>query len=225
MSTGSGDMSSTRAMRYDSIIFDLDGTLWDAAATSARGWNQALQSSGMAHVHVSADDIRSVSGRPFDECVRTLLPDVSASKPDVLHTLDTHEQALIERDGGRLYDGVLEGIELLSQRFRLFLISNCQAWYLDAFWAQFGLTQFFSGWNCHGTSGVPKAAMLQQLVSTYGLKSAIYVGDTEGDWIAAQGADMDFGHAAYGFGSVAQAATVFASFANLAIWFNTAPER
>lgn len=33
---------------YDALIFDLDGTLWDAAAASTYGWNLALQEMGLA---------------------------------------------------------------------------------------------------------------------------------------------------------------------------------
>jgi phosphoglycolate phosphatase len=36
----------------DSIIFDLDGTLWDAAEACAKAWNEALKQMGNAQGHV-----------------------------------------------------------------------------------------------------------------------------------------------------------------------------
>ncbi len=63
-------------MNDDALVFDLDGTFWDAAAASTRGWNLALQRMGVSF-RVTVDGIRSVSGRPFDECVEVLLPELS----------------------------------------------------------------------------------------------------------------------------------------------------
>lgn len=84
-------------IRYDSLIFDLDGTLWDAAETSAKGWNVALESQGFGDKAVSADDVRRVSGMPFDACVRTLFPESSLSSGgDLFQVLDAGERSLIE---------------------------------------------------------------------------------------------------------------------------------
>jgi phosphoglycolate phosphatase len=46
---------------YDSIIFDLDGTLWDASEACANAWNIAL----LTGLSVKPDDIRGVSGLLF----------------------------------------------------------------------------------------------------------------------------------------------------------------
>ena len=67
-------------MTPDALIFDLDGTLWDAAAASTYGWNLALEELGLPQ-RVTVDGIRSVSGRPFPQCVETLLPELSPAPP------------------------------------------------------------------------------------------------------------------------------------------------
>ena len=56
----------------DALIFDLDGTLWDAAAASTYGWNLALAEMGRPE-RVTVDGIRAVSGRPFPECAAKIL--------------------------------------------------------------------------------------------------------------------------------------------------------
>ncbi len=53
---------------YDSIIFDLDGTLWDATEASAIGWNSALIKENLSEFCVDSDDIKNICGLPFAEC-------------------------------------------------------------------------------------------------------------------------------------------------------------
>lgn len=209
--------------QYDGVIFDLDGALWDAAEASAKGWNSALQSCGVRGFKVSADDIRGVSGKPFDVCVQTVFPRLPASsRLDVLRALEAHERDVIEVRGGRVFEGVVEGIQQLSDHYKLFLISNCQEWYLESFWKQFGLQRFFSDWDCHGSSRASKAAMIEAVVHRYGLDESIYIGDTEGDSLAADAAHVDFGYVSYGFGQVEDATVIFSSFGELVAWFQKA---
>jgi phosphoglycolate phosphatase len=206
--------------RHDGIIFDLDGTLWDGAETAAKGWGLALQSCGVRGVEVSADDIRSVAGQPFEVCVRTLFPGLpDSSGAEFLHALDAGERALFEAHGGRIFPGVAEGMELLSADHDLFIVSNCQQWYLECFWMQYSLRRHFASWDCHGASGAPKSEMIERIVDRYGVMNPIYIGDTEGDRQAADAAGVDFGYASFGFGRVAAPAPAFASFGELVAWF------
>ncbi len=69
-------------------MFDLDGTLLDVSNASAIGRNAALSSIGFPNVVISAQDIETVSGRPFQECVKTLLPDISVTdSADLIKTI------------------------------------------------------------------------------------------------------------------------------------------
>ncbi|MBN1632179.1 MAG: HAD family hydrolase [Thermoleophilia bacterium] len=187
--------------RPDALVFDLDGTLWDAAAASTEGWNRALAELGFGP-RVTVDDIRSVSGNPFERCVAVLISQVGSPSDVLLRSLEAHERAVIERSGGTLYAGVAEGLRLLAQTYPLYVVSNCPDWYLEAFLLSSGLEELFSGWDCHGTSGLPKAAMLTDLARGHGLRAAVYLGDTQGDREAAEAAGMTFVHAGYGFGEL-----------------------
>ena len=96
-------------MAPDALIFDLDGTLWDAAAASTYGWNLALEEMGLPQ-RVTVDGIRSVSGRPFPQCVDILLPELSPGpRREVLESLEAGERTGIELMAGVLYDGVAAG--------------------------------------------------------------------------------------------------------------------
>ncbi len=167
-------------MRPDGLIFDLDGTLWDAAAASTFGWNLVLEEMDLPH-RVTDDGIRSVSGRPFPECVRTLLPDLSPWPAALQKRLEAGERTGIEWMAGDLYPGVAEGLVRLAAQYPLFLVSNCPGWYLDEFFRHTGLRELFRAWDCWGLSGIAKSGMLLNLAETHRLERAVYVGDTEGD--------------------------------------------
>lgn len=203
-----------RSQRPDGLVFDLDGTLWDAAAATTEGWNSALADMG-ADGRVTADCVRSVSGTPFVECIETLLPRLYPPTEAVLERLERSERRAIERIGGTLYEGVAEGLAMLASCYRLFVVSNCPSWYLEAFLRTSGVGGCFSGWDCHGASGIPKAGMLANLVSRYRLGHAVYIGDTQGDQDAAHAAGMEFAFARYGFGVVASPLWSFDSFNDL----------
>jgi phosphoglycolate phosphatase len=205
-------------MTPDALIFDLDGTLWDAAAASTYGWNLALEEMGLPQ-RVTIDGIRSVSGRPFPECVETLLPELSPASVATLELLESRERTGIESIAGDLYPDVADGLTRLAGRFPLFVVSNCPGWYLEEFFRHTGLAGHFTGWDCHGLSGVPKARMLLNLAAAHHLTRAVYVGDTQGDQTAAQGAGMNFAFVRYGFGRADGDGLSFADFGELAAHF------
>ena len=205
-------------MISDGLIFDLDGTLWDAAAASTFGWNLALAQRGLPQ-RVTVDGIRSVSGNPFPRCVEILLPELHPASGDLLEELEAKERMGIETMAGTLYDGVPEGLGRLAEVYRLFVVSNCPDWYLDEFLRVSGLAGVFTAWDCHGSSGVGKPAMLRRMRAHYGLARPVYVGDTRGDAAAAAEAGIDFALAGYGFGAVDEAGLAFADFPALADYF------
>jgi phosphoglycolate phosphatase len=201
-------------MTYDALIFDLDGTLWDAAAASTYGWNVALEKLGVT-TRVTVDDIRSVSGTPFDQCVATLLPELHPADEATVEFIDEHERFGIEALGGTLYEGVAEGLRALAAQYRLFLVSNCPGWYLEAFFRITGLESCFTGSDCHGASGLDKGNMLRVMCQKHGLGQALYVGDTQGDRDSAEGAGLDFAFVSYGFGKTPAPTLSFSSFSEL----------
>jgi phosphoglycolate phosphatase len=121
--------------------------------------------------------------------------------------------------GGCLYHGVADGLLQLAAAYRLFLVSNCPGWYLDAFFRASDLWERFTGWDCHGSSGLSKAAMLADLKETYDLRCSTYVGDTRGDREAAEQAGMQFAVVRYGFGDVGPVPLSFDSFGELARYY------
>lgn len=187
--------------KYDALIFDIDGTLWDAAHVSAHGWNLALVEMGLSP-RVTADDIRSVSGNPFARCVEILLPQLHPAPASLLKSLERQERLAFDTVAAELYEGVAEGIPRLAEAYPLFVVSNCPDWYLEKFVNATGFGRHLTGRDCHGLSGVSKREMLEAMRRTHRLDQAVYVGDTQGDRDAAEAAGLDFAFVRYGFGTL-----------------------
>lgn len=205
-----------RNMRYDSIIFDLDGTLWDTSQVTANGWNNALIKNGLREYKISSADVRNVSGMPLQKCISILFKHIPGIDLVVLEKLIcAEEEKAFEVDCGRLYPDVKKGIKNISQKYPLFLVSNCQSWYLNKFWDQFNLEKYFTGQDCHGNANKTKSEMIKRILQKYNLKNAIYIGDTKGDKAAAMEAGVEFGYANYGFGDLEKEEKTIKSFRDL----------
>ncbi len=111
--------------KYDSIIFDLDGTLWNASKASTSGWNAALKSYGLHDTVISEQDMESVTGRPFLDCAKMLLPDVLVTEnEELVEAISLNEKVAVESVGGIAYESVIDSIENLAKRYPLFLVAT-----------------------------------------------------------------------------------------------------
>ncbi len=189
-------------MKHDSLIFDLDGTLWDSTEKCARAYNLGLERMGLPVLRkVTASDIASVTGLPFDQCVSTLFPEISQNDFErLIHQISAAKREIILVEGGRIYPGVKEGLKRLSRYFQLFLVSNCQRWYMDFFLSWSGFKSLFMDQESHGNTGKTKAENIAAIISRNRLSSPVYIGDTASDHASAMAAGIRFIHLNHGFG-------------------------
>lgn len=184
---------------FDALVFDLDGTLWNAAEYSTMGWNNALRSLGINRA-ISIGELQKVMGKPGEECVRILLPAESEQYPNLLEVIKHYEKIAIQTNGGKLYDSLGTTLKSLSQKYKLFLVSNCGEWYLNEFFKFSGIKELLRDYDCYGISKENKPEMLTRLKQKHQFSKPAYIGDTEGDEIAARDAGYSFIFAGYGFG-------------------------
>ena len=189
---------------FDGLLFDLDGTLWDCVDSICVSWNQAL-------ARLAPEYAGTVTRQRLLPCMGMLLPDIldrlapeldQEKVQDVLDTVLREENEYVARHGGILFPGEEEILAALAERYRLFIVSNCQDGYIEAFYQAHGLGRFFTDYENPGRTGLGKAENIALVVERNGLKRPLYIGDTQGDCDAAAKAGVPFLHAAYGFGAI-----------------------
>lgn len=201
---------------FDAVVFDLDGTLWDTCDACAVAWNRVLARHQIAFRPIVGDDVRSVTGLPHDRCIREVFVGLDeAALLRLIEDTSVEDNATIAALGGALYPGVRAGLARLAERGPLFIVSNCQAGYIELFLQQTGLGGLFRDIECWGNTGEAKPENLRRLITRNRLARPVFVGDTEGDQRAAEACSIPFVHVAYGFGRCPSTATFAASFEDL----------
>lgn len=188
----------------DALIFDLDGTLWDTTATCVAAWNRIIERHRIPFAPITLDDVRRVTGRPHRECIETVFAGLSGDHLRLLDRETAHDDVVAVREhGGLIYPGVATYLPQLRERVPLMIVSNCQAGYIESFLDFSGFRPLFDDHECWGNTGRSKSDNLATIIRRNSLTSAIFVGDTEGDELAARDNGVPFVHVSYGFGTAA----------------------
>ena len=206
-------------MKFDSLIFDLDGTLWDASATYAKAWCECLQQTHPDRT-ITPEMLFPVMGMEQGKALAQLLPDLEERQRETIYAgVAPAINRLIPQVGGNLYAGVKEGVVQLATKYRLFIVSNCQQGLIDAFLNWSGLQPWFSGYLSYGDHPQPKSFNIQRIVERYRLERAVYIGDTDSDRQQANLAGVPFVFMRYGFGDSQQFYKAFDTFGALTAYF------
>ncbi len=190
-------------MKYDGVLFDLDGTLWNATEAIAISWQLALQGAEDIPHPPTVAQLERVMGMTARQLMATLFPHISEERGAELFARCCEvENDYLLRHGGQLYPGVGELLENLRGETALAIVSNCNAEYAPCFLKAHDMEKYFDDWECSGRTGLSKGENIQLVIQRNHLESPVYVGDTLLDYEAAQAARVPFIHAAYGFGQV-----------------------
>ena len=192
------------------ILFDLDGTLWDATHQIVPAWNEALASLGWPE-RITHPQLCACMGKTKPEITAIIFPNRTLPERErAWEVLISFEERALRRTGGTLYPGLRETLSGLKKRYALGIVSNCQRGYIPTFLDAHGLWELFDDYEEQGRSGLDKAANIRLVSERLGLERVLYLGDTEGDRLAAEGAGVPFLWATWGFGKPeAPAAAIF----------------
>mgnify|MGYP001852371904 FL=1 len=192
----------------DGIIFDVDGTLWDSTDSVTESWNLAIRENSDMDLTITADILKGLFGKTMTEIADSLFPSLpEKERMDFLDICYDYENRHLETHPGDLYEGVVETIRKLAEKYPLFIVSNCQCGYIEVMIESSGIGPFIRDHLCFGETGTPKSETIRALMDRNDLKDVVYVGDTQGDADACRDAGVPFVFAAYGFGDVPDAET------------------
>ena len=192
-------MTTDSKRHFDSILFDMDGTLWDAVDSYCAVWNDAIDRCCPEVPHVEYSELAAMMGKPLEVIYARFIGDRYPLDKFMTELLAS-EKVLMPKLGGALYPHVAATIEKLSKKHRLFMVSNCTPEGLPNFLAFTGLKPYFTDSVSYGQTGHEKDVNIAMLVDKYSLESPLYVGDTEGDCVSSHKAGVPFAWATYGFG-------------------------
>ncbi|RND01344.1 HAD family hydrolase [Lysinibacillus halotolerans] len=189
----------------DSIIFDLDGTLWDPIDTVLSAWNSVIRNNDQIKSELTRKDFEGTMGLQMNEISRKLFPTLSyKERQQLVKVCCEVEQSFLEKHGGYLYQNVENVLKELSQNYKLYIVSNCQEGYIETFYKYHKLEKYFLDFENHGRTALSKGENIKLVIDRNNLLNPVYIGDTEGDLNAARFAKIPFIFAKYGFGQVSQ---------------------
>ena len=198
------------------IIFDMDGTLWDSAAGVAASWTEIVQKQYKKDMVITEADVKSVMGKTMDVIAQIVFPELSQDKQmELLDACCDYENDYLREHGGILYPKLEETLATLKKDYHLYIVSNCQSGYIEAFLEHYGFDHYFDDIECYGNNLKSKGENIRLVIERNGLDKAVYVGDIQGDYEATCQAGATFIHAKYGFGTIKDEVAEIMTFSEL----------
>lgn len=191
------------AMKFNSIIFDLDGTLVDSAPGILMSLGHAMKVTGITPARALTPD---VIGPPLADTLRALCPQADAA---TLAAVTAAFKQHYDTEGylqTRPFEGVTELLDTLSDAGCLmFVATNKRHQPTQQIMHHLGLEPYFVAVYSLDSVHPPassKGTLLHYLLAKHGLSAAntLYVGDRSEDKVAAQQANMPFFLADWGYG-------------------------
>ena len=185
------------------IIFDMDGTLWDSADGVAKSWTQVIHNEYKKDMDITEADVKSVMGKTMDVIAQIVFPELDKEAQQVLlEKCCDWENEYLRRNGGKLFPKLEDTLKKLKEQYHLYIVSNCQSGYIEAFLDYYNFGQYFEDIECYGNNEKSKGDNIRLVMERNSLEQTIYVGDIQGDYDATMQAGATFIHAKYGFGTI-----------------------
>lgn len=199
------------------VLFDLDGTLWNASAPIAESWNIVIERETGRKGWLTSADIEPVQGRTMDEIADILFGDFPEDERySLARKCEVFENEYIEKTGATLFEGVEETLaKLKDMGVKMAVVSNCQEGYIKAFLDSMDMWKYFVDYEEWGRTMLLKADNIKLVMERNGASKGIYVGDIQKDSDAAHKAGIDCIYASYGFGEINDAVATLKSFDEL----------
>ena len=189
--------------KFDSIIFDVDGTLWDVRDAVAHAWRDVITELTDWEINFDGKSLGAMFGKTMDTIFFHFYPNSTKEEYEkITGVIYKRQKEYLIRYAPALYEGVARTLEKLSHRYKLFIVTNAQRGYIDTVFAVHNVQKYFTDWMCFGDTNASKDVTIRKIIERNNLKNAVYVGDTQGDADSCEKAGIPIVYAAYGLGKV-----------------------
>jgi phosphoglycolate phosphatase len=203
----------------DSLIFDMDGTLWDAVDTYAGSWDIVFKERNMNRT-MPRSELAKMVGWEGKKVLETIMPDYDEETRQAVYArVNEVRRELLPKNGGILYEGVKEGLEQLAGKYQLYIVSNCATGVIRLFMDWAGINEHIIDEIAYGINYMPKNYNIKLLIEKHNLQTPVYVGDTDGDAEQSRLAGIPFVFVSYGFGETDNHDLRFDSFTDFTKYF------
>ncbi len=201
----------------DSIIFDLDGTMWDTTEDAAKIWTEVVKRYPDVTDEITGPKLKSLYGLPLVDIAVKLFTSVPPERGiEIMRVCVTEQCPYLTEHGGILIGNIEDTLKKLATKYKLFIVSNCEDGYIQSYLEGHNFGKYFTDFACPGTTGLLKGDNIKLMVERHNLKAPVYVGDTYGDQTASEEAGVPFAFASYGFGEATSYDYKLSSFEELA---------
>ena len=190
-------------MYFDSVILDIDGTIWNTTGIVAEAWNRAIDKLYPQVSHVTAKILQGQFGKTMNVIADNLFVGLTEQEKTILmeECCNQEQLALHANTTNITYSGVISTIEKLAAKLPVFIVSNCQKGYIEVVIEKNGIQKWIKDFECYGNNGKNKDENIRLIIERNELNAPVYVGDTQGDCDACKKANIPFIWASYGFGT------------------------
>jgi len=176
-------------MTITHLAFDMDGVIYTAEDFIADAYKEAIKHSELNLPVPSSSQIMQQIGKPIWEIYANLFPGIT--KEEMLefrtHTRKWVVQMVSEKKG-KIYDGIPELLNELSQKYTLAACSNGGAGYIETILKTFDLYKYFIPVLTLDSENISnKGELLKSYISKNSTKSSswVMIGDRKTDLDAA----------------------------------------
>lgn len=199
-------------MRKKQIIFDLDGTLWDTTKEVEFVWSEIAKK---YNLEIKKEQINEIMGLTKEEIIEYFFNDNIELGNKFITECQEQENKYLLKNGGNIYENTIQTIKSLYENYELYIVSNCQAGYIESFLDYYDLRRYFRDFESSGNTGKEKEENIKLIMERNNIIDSVYVGDTQKDFKASLVNNIKFIWAKYGFGKCENATQIIEDISDL----------
>lgn len=188
-------------MKYDMIMFDIDGTIWDVSYIILDALNDVLKKHDSIKriTHEKVTSGLGLNARDFSRHVFDFLDD-DETKLQYLQEAEVIRNEYIEKNSIDPYPNFVEVVRKLSNRYKIAIVSNCGPGTIEHLISVLDINSSITDFCAASRFKISKAQAMERVKKDNNVMNVVYVGDTDLDRKSCEEAGIDFVYASYGFG-------------------------